>query len=344
MSVSLKQWISRIVAVAILTTAFTAVLTPATAQADDDVQEVYPMAVLPFKERGSEVKGLGGKVTDLTFAQLIAKPELFLVDREDMKKILDEMELGKSGLVKPDEAARLGQLTGAKLIMTGTVLQVDSTIYLVAKIIGTETSRVVGTSVKGNARDDLGSLVEELAEEATKKILDESGKLVAKPLTRDDRIAAVKKNIGDAKLPSLRIKIEERHIGRVTIDPAAETEVTLYATESGFPVIDPDEGDKKDAEVLIVGEGMSEYATRHGNLISVRARLEVKAIDADSGEIIAIDRHTAVSVGLTERIAGKSALQSAAASIAERLLPKIADAKKKKSKKDKKKKKERKEI
>ena len=116
----------------------------------------------------------------------------------------------------------------------------------------------------------------------------------------------------------------------------AETEVTLYATESGFTVIDPDEGDKKDADILIVGEGMSEYATRHGNLISVRARLEVKAIDVDSGEIIAIDRHTSVAVGLTERIAGKSALQSAAASIAERLLPKVVKPGKKKDKRKKK--------
>ncbi len=336
MSCLLIRWSTGILSATAVAVAVAVVLAPAAVRADDDVQEVYPMAVLPFKERGSEVKGLGGKVTDLVFAQLIAKPELFLVDREDMKKILDELELGKSGLVKPDEAARLGQLTGAKLIMTGTVLQVDSTIYLVAKIIGTETSRVVGTSVKGKARDDLGDLVEELAEAATKKILEESGKLVAKPLSLDDRVAALKKKLGKAKLPSLRIKIKERHIGRATIDPAAETEVTLYATESGFTVIDPDEGDKKDADILIVGEGMSEYATRHGNLISVRARLEVKAIDVDSGEIIAIDRQTSVAVGLTERIAGKSALQSAAASIAERLLPKVVKPGKKKDKKKKK--------
>ena len=61
---------------------------------------------------------------------------------------------------------------------------------------------------------------------------------------------------------------------------------------------------------------------------------------ADSGEIIAIDRQTSVAVGLTERIAGKSALQSAAALIAERLLPKIVkQSKNKGKKKDKKKKK-----
>lgn len=301
-------------------------------RADDQVKEVYPLAVLPFKERGSEVKGIGAKVTDLVFSQLASNPELFLVDREDMKEILDELELGKSGLVKPDEAARLGQLTGAKLIMTGTVLQIDSTIYLVAKVIGTETSRVVGTSVKGEIRDDVGDLVESLAKETTKKILAEANALVAKPFSRDDRIAAVKKRIGKAKFPSLRIEIEERHVGRATLDPAAETELTLYAVESGFRVIDPEEGDRRDADLLIVGQGMSEYATRHGNLISVRARIEVKAIDIDSGEIIAVDRHTAVAVGLTERIAGKSALQVAAGSIAERLLPKIVKPDKKERK------------
>jgi hypothetical protein len=40
-------------------------------------------------------------------------------------------------------------------------------------------------------------------------------------------------------------------------------------------------------------------------------------------KIIAIDRQTAVMVDLTEQIAGKNALQSAAAQIAERLLPQL---------------------
>jgi hypothetical protein len=76
-------------------------------------------------------------------------------------------------------------------------------------------------------------------------------------------------------------------------------------------------------DVLIEGEGFSEFGLRRGNLVSVKARVEIKAIDRKSGEVLAIDRETAVEVDLTEQIAGKKALQNAAARIAERLLPKL---------------------
>jgi len=288
---------------------------------------VYPAAILPFAERGADVKDLGPQVTDLMFANLVVDPQMYLVDREDLEKILKELELNLSGLVSADSATRVGQLTGAKILVTGSVLQVDSKLYLIAKIIGTETSRVFGASVKGGVNDELDALAEELAGEVVKTIASRAGDLVAKPKTREDRLATLKKAMAGAKRPVLKIDVTERHISRATIDPAAETEIALFCTELGFDVIDPDEGDGRKAEVLLTGEGFSEFAARHGNLISVKARLEVKAIEVATGRILAIDRQTAVEVDLTEQIAGKAALQEAAADIAERLLPKIAGPK-----------------
>lgn len=294
-----------------------------------DESAVYPLAILPFQERGRDAAELGPKVTDLLFAQLIVNPDLYLVEREDITKLFDEQELNLSGLVNPAQATQVGYLTGAKIIVTGSVIVADDSLYLVAKIIGTETSRVLGASSKGRAGDELDGLVESLAGSVAATISERAAELVVKPVTREDRIAAVAKALGKGKRPSVWIDVPERHVGQTTLDPAAATELALYCKELGFEVIDHKEGDRKDADVLLIGEGFSQFASRHGNLISVKARLELKALDRETGQVLAIDRQVAVSVDLAEQIAGKSALQDAATSIAGRLLPKIVKPAKK---------------
>jgi TolB-like protein len=295
-------------------------------RADDDdavAEEVYPAAILAFQERGAGVKGYGDKVGDVLFATLSADANLVLVEREELNKTISEQQLNVSGLVKADEAAQIGQLTGAKILITGSVTEVDSTIYLVSKLIGTETGRVLGVTVKGKIDEDLGPLVEKLGEQISATIGKQSAKLVAKRLKPVDRLAKLKEKLKEGEKPSVSIIVSERHIGQPTIDPAAQTEISRFCEDTGFSVIDSKTKPEKKADVLITGEGFSELQGRVGNLASVKARVEIKAVDRKTGKVLATDRQTAIAVDLAEQIAGKTALQDAAAQIAERLLPKL---------------------
>lgn len=295
-------------------------------KAGDKTAQPVPTAILPFQDRGGKDNKLAGaKVTDLLFAELVAKPEMYLVDREELSKTLAEHEINLSGAVNPDQAIQVGQLTGAKILVTGSVVQVESNLYLVAKIIGTETTRVLGASVKGKSDDELGRMVEKLATEIADTISSKSDQLIAKTVTKEDRLEALKKSLGDKKRPSVVVSVKERHVTQIVIDPAAQTELEWYLKETNFPVVDRFEGDKSDADILLVGEGFSELGGRFGNLASVKARLEVKAIDRRTGRVLAVDRQTTVALDLTEQIAGKTALQDAATKIAERMLPKLLD-------------------
>lgn len=309
-------------------------LTSASAQDQDkeklkDEPAVYPVALLGFEERGVGAKDMGPKVADLLFAKLAAKPGFYLVDRTDLKKVLDEQTLSLAGAVKADEAVKVGQLTGAKLLITGSVVHADKKIYLIVKVIGSETGKVAGVSVEGATTDELGTLTGKLADQIVEKLGKEAEKLSPKPAAIVDRLAELNKKLGKAARPIVYVSVSERHVGAATTDPAAQTEVSRFCKLTGFELVDPDEGSKGKADILITGEGISETAGRVGGLVSVRARVELKAVDRKTGKVIAVDRQTALVVDLSEQVAGKQALQDAAAMLAERILPKLVKAEKK---------------
>jgi len=289
------------------------------AQDEAGEQAVYPVAILPFVERQKKSDETGKIISDILFANLAVDPAILLVDREDLDKMLEEQGMNISGIVDSANAAKVGNIIGAKILVTGSIFKVESTQYIVAKIIGTETTRVFGTSVKGSDKEGLDTLAEKLSEDVGKIILKEARQLVAQVESRENRIARLKDSISGKTLPSLAVTVSERHVGRQTVDPAAETEMNLFATETGFAVF----VQEKQADILIQGEAFSEYTATHGKLIAVKARVEVKAVDATTGKIIATDRQTTVAVDLTEQIAGKTALQQAGALLAERIIPKI---------------------
>ena len=283
--------------------------------------EILTVAVFDFESKDEAVRDLGPKVATLVNAALSAEPTVITVERAELEKALGEQELGLSGTVSSETAAKVGHLTGAKVLVTGRVFKVDKETMIVAKVIGTETSRVYGEMVKGGPGASIADLATDLAKKISATVVEKGTNLVAKVETPEARLERIKKSLKGDKRPVLSIKITEHHFNGPTIDPAAETELGKIAGDCGFKLAD-DKSDLK-ADIEITGEALSEFGMRKGNLVSCKARVEIKVRQRSTGNILFVDRQTSVAVDLTEQVAAKTALQNAAAMLAERVLPKM---------------------
>lgn len=287
-----------------------------------DVAQPLATAVLNFQASDDSMDKQGAEIATLLETDLSTSPHAIMVEREEIDKILSEQELGASGLISADTAAKIGSLTGAQVLVTGRLFAVGNQYVVVAKIISTETSRVYGVT---STLTDLASLpqaAQDLSGKIDGVLASHRDALVVQEETPDQRLQRLRGIIGQRPLPSVTVAITERDYTQPTIDPAAQTEIIMQLQALGFQVIDPDQSHKK-ADILITGEAFSELGARHGNLVSSRGRIELKVVRASTRELLWTDRETQVAVDLGNSTAGKEALEKAAGKLVERLLPKL---------------------
>ena len=281
------------------------------------------VAVFDFTSKDDAARDLGPKVSALLTALLSAEANLILLERAELDKALGEQELGLSGTVAADTAARAGSLTGAKVLITGSIFKADKNIMAVAKIIGTETGRVFGTTAKMNASGgDISDLAQELATKVGPTINEKSEALIAKVEPREERIKRLVASAKSAEPRAVSVVIPEQHFGAPVIDPAAQTELLSLFQQAGFEIVDAKSTKKADIE--ITGEAFSAFAMRKGNLHACKARIELTARNRADGKIIFTGSQTSVATDLAEQTAAKTGLENAALEIAHRLLPALA--------------------
>lgn len=291
-------------------------------QTSEQVEQPAPIsvAVLPFAFSGEDLEDIAAEMPTLLTAMLSSEPSLLMVERAEVDKALSEIELGKSGTVDPQSAAKVGFLTGAQVLITGRAFPVQKEIVIVAKVIGVETGRVYGDTVALPVRGSIVEAAQELALKIGEAMPTRGPTLVAAVEEKEDLVTQLKRAVDGKDLPSVSISIPEMNLDRQSIDPAAETEIAFILQQLGFEIIDPLVSNRS-PDVEITGEAISQFGLRRGNLVSSRGRVEIKAISRKAGKVILISRDVSVAVDISPEIAGKAAIAKSAAKLTASLVP-----------------------
>lgn len=282
--------------------------------------EPTPLTIAVFDFQSDEsARELGPKFSALVAADLSSDARLITVERAELDKALGEQELALSGTISADTAAKVGHLTGAQVLVTGRMIKADRETLAVAKVISTDTSRVFGAKAALPASGALADGAQTLATSIGDIVEKNAAVLVAKAESTEERIARIKAGLKPGARPTISVHIPEQHFGQPVIDPAAETELSYILQQCGFAIFD--KGSTGRADFAIEGEAFSERALQKGNLISCKARVEVKLRNLGNGQVVAVDRQVSRAVDLAEHVAAKAALANAARELAERLVP-----------------------
>jgi TolB-like protein len=279
------------------------------------------VAVYDFKG-DADAASYGNNITTLVTADLTTETNLILVERAELTKALSEQAFGVSGMVSSDAAAKIGQITGAKVLVAGQVIKTSGDhLVIVANIIGTETGRLFADKVEG-ASDNLSELASDLSRKIAQTISDQTTNLVLMPQESNaDRLNRVIKNISGTNRPTVSISIIHVN-GKPWRETAVEGEMGAVLLKAGFTVVDENSDRKPD--VQISGGGNVTARTHRGGLFASSYSLDVKIQERRSGSIIAFDHQESTATDAGQTAATTAAQIKTVDDLAERILPLLA--------------------
>ncbi len=135
------------------------------------------IAVLEFKNNGSKnLNHFSAGIPDMLTTTFANSTKISVVERQQIQKIISEMNLGTTGLVDPGSAAEVGKVTGANLVIIGSFIDLGRKVRIDAKVVSVNSSEIIPgatQNVKANSIEDLDIAVDKLAGKLLNKLTGE---------------------------------------------------------------------------------------------------------------------------------------------------------------------------
>lgn len=125
------------------------------------------IAVLDFQLQGGkhDSADMGKIVAEWLITALVKEGRFDVIERRLLEKVLQEQKIGVSGLVDESSASKLGRVLGAKIVITGSLMEYQGVVEANARIIEVETSSIIAAeNVKSTSAVKLEDLVVQMAE------------------------------------------------------------------------------------------------------------------------------------------------------------------------------------
>ncbi|RKY59390.1 MAG: hypothetical protein DRP94_03685, partial [Candidatus Latescibacterota bacterium] len=103
------------------------------------------IAVVDFTNVGKDpqLEGLVKGIPESVTTYLGKKGKVRIVERSRLEAALKELQLGMTGIVDEETAARVGKAVGASAIMVGSFLKIGDLIRINARLIDVQTGEVI---------------------------------------------------------------------------------------------------------------------------------------------------------------------------------------------------------
>lgn len=88
--------------------------------------ERYVIAVMPFEFKGEQqtYQNIGDKLIDMAMIELFKTKRFRVVERSRISAVLNEIQLGQTGIIASDMANQVGKQLGAEMVMIGAITSI----------------------------------------------------------------------------------------------------------------------------------------------------------------------------------------------------------------------------